>query len=100
MLCFSTNKKTGILLLFKSPVYKISLTCCLMHRQLHTQGLVPSDFSVNIFSMNLSYDMIVQIPFQVGMSKVDFRKMLKSSLTGVCKDYNIFSLSYEFAELV
>lgn len=29
-----------------------------------------------------------EIPFQVGMSKVDFRKMLKSSLTGLDKTIN------------
>jgi len=29
-----------------------------------------------------------QIPFQVGMSKVDFRKMLKSSLAGLDKTIN------------
>ncbi|KAM0903149.1 hypothetical protein ACQ4PT_018925 [Festuca glaucescens] len=41
--------------------------------------------------INGSRDLVDQaytkiIPFQVGMSKVDFRKMLKSSLTGVCKE--------------
>lgn len=43
------------------------------------------------FFMDASYYIIIQIPFQVGMSKVDFRKMLKSSLSGVSKQYNQFS---------
>ncbi len=43
------------------------------------------------FFMDASYYIIIQIPFQVGMSKVDFRKMLKSSLSGVSKQYNHFS---------
>ena len=33
----------------------------------------------NIFCFNL----IMQIPFQLGLSKTDLRKMLKSSLSGV-----------------
>jgi hypothetical protein len=38
--------------------------------------------------MDASYYIIIQIPFQVGMSKVDFRKMLKSSLSGLDKTIN------------
>jgi hypothetical protein len=36
-----------------------------------------------LLATRTAYYMIQQIPFQVGMSKVEFRKMLKSSLSGV-----------------